>query len=1046
MMAMIRPMAQLAISDKGGPIESVDKIEMPTQDNDLLREKALESQDEVGPKVFAEPLDINLVAHEEGSWESLEGGLMLWRQRIYSPKAYSLNLAFTDFFLPPSAHLYLYDVNKTHVIGPIRQEDNDVHGQWWSPIIPFDEVVIELQIMPEDLPKLRMTLTKVNHDFSGFGAVLSGSCNLDVACGTEQGFDLVDKYRDQINSVGMYQLNGFEQCSGVLINNVRNDCTPYFLTAHHCEITPSNSASVVVYWNYQNSTCRLPGSSASGSRGDGSLSRFNSGSSLVATYGVSDFSLLLLDDPVDPDIGAYFAGWDWVNEEYDSAFCVHHPNTEEKRISIDYDSITPFADEFYFRVEDWDIGTTEGGSSGSPLFSKEGRIIGQLFGGQASCGNDLFDDYGMMNLSWEGGGTPQTRLRDWLDPDDTGVTSIDGRSCSDVLGVNGISMICALETTMDTLSVYINSGLENGVSLMTRNVPVNLKVSLEKDSIGLGDSSLVFIEMLPGLDVLRSDFEVVGTSEEGQVSIGLTVLAEFDLPDPPRLISPLDGAVDISLDVVLEWDGQSDEYLIEVSEDDGFVNIIQSIQVLNEERFNLFGLSGNTRYYWRATESNFCGRRTSEKYSFWTGSITCQSIMATDGLPILIGDNDPVTIESSLTVTAQGTISDVNIIGLRGRHTYIQDLVFRLRSPSGTTVNLIVNPCESENDFDLSLDDESEIINLDCPPNRQSTYRPLNPLSTFDGEQAAGTWTLIIEDEAALDGGSLDAWSLELCTVKNYFGESRVRLCLGNLSPVTLEGTISGDLQDPLEVRAFLADGTELPIDTDPIEVKKNEAFTLTIDQIDLLVDQEEFLVVISDSIQSDTSWIAVQTEPQPDKAFLQDPSDNSIDVSRKPEFRWASTSVGVQSQLRVYDDEGLMNVVIDTIIDGFEFIPNSNLAELTKYYWIVQTIDSCSSNISDVFSFTTELSTSTKETAMSAFSVYPNPTQNVIYIDREAEASSASYSIQIIDVLGQNVLTLRNQNEATKIDISHLESGFYFVRIVQGNKRRIVKIMVQDP
>ena len=33
----------------------------------------------------------------------------------------------------------------------------------------------------------------------------------------------------------------------------------------------------------------------------------------------------------------------------------------------------------------WELGVTEGGSSGSPLFDQNGRIIGQLFGGTATC-------------------------------------------------------------------------------------------------------------------------------------------------------------------------------------------------------------------------------------------------------------------------------------------------------------------------------------------------------------------------------------------------------------------------------------------------------------------------------------------------------------------------------------------------------------------------------------------------------------------------------------------------------------------------------------
>lgn len=69
-----------------------------------------------------------------------------------------------------------------------------------------------------------------------------------------------------------------------------------------------------------------------------------------------------------------------------------------------------------FRVIDWDEGTTEGGSSGSPLFNPNFRIIGQLQGGCAACGNHLADFYGRLPVSWLGGGISSSRLSNWLDP------------------------------------------------------------------------------------------------------------------------------------------------------------------------------------------------------------------------------------------------------------------------------------------------------------------------------------------------------------------------------------------------------------------------------------------------------------------------------------------------------------------------------------------------------------------------------------------------------------------------------------------------------
>jgi lysyl endopeptidase len=73
-------------------------------------------------------------------------------------------------------------------------------------------------------------------------------------------------------------------------------------------------------------------------------------------------------------------------------------------------------------------GVTEGGSSGSPLFSNDGYIVGQLTGGQASCANPNAPDYyGKFAVSWESNGTtPDRQLKPWLDPANTGVQTLRG--------------------------------------------------------------------------------------------------------------------------------------------------------------------------------------------------------------------------------------------------------------------------------------------------------------------------------------------------------------------------------------------------------------------------------------------------------------------------------------------------------------------------------------------------------------------------------------------------------------------------------------------
>jgi hypothetical protein len=397
------------------------------------------------PLRFAEPHAVQITPAAKGRWEQLDRRRVVWRTRIQSPGARSLNLGFTRYHMPPGGALYLYAPGYKDVVGPFTELDNEAHGELWTPLVLGDEVVVEVVVPIRYQGDVELALTRVNHGFRASGlagdtpppsaASASGSCNIDVVC--PQG----DAWREQIRSVGAYSRGGIDACTGALVNNTAEDRTPYFLTADHCGVTSSNDQTMVVYWNYENSTCRPPGSPASGGPGDGTRDQFNTGATVRARYGgggggpiaLADMSLVELDDPIDASYNVYYAGWSREDRTAPEATAIHHPGVEEKRISFEDDptTITGYLDASgggttHIRVADWDAGTTEPGSSGSPLFDENKRIVGFLSGGFAACGNNSADWYGRFFTAWDGGGTNASRLSNWLDPAGTGALTLDG--------------------------------------------------------------------------------------------------------------------------------------------------------------------------------------------------------------------------------------------------------------------------------------------------------------------------------------------------------------------------------------------------------------------------------------------------------------------------------------------------------------------------------------------------------------------------------------------------------------------------------------------
>ncbi|MBX9401984.1 proprotein convertase P-domain-containing protein [Lysobacter sp. BMK333-48F3] len=454
--ALAGPNQRPAAFDHAG-LTRIDRIgvrSMPAVDVAKLRaeDRQREARNEV-PR-FATALAVDIDTLNSGLWEDLDADTAVWRTRVESKDAQSLNFHFDRFRLPEGARMLIYPADQTPgaATGRVRSfsaADNNAFGELWTPVVLGDEAVIEVVVPKAKAGQLKLHLAKVNHDYVGFGKLArraaldavptatSGSCNIDVVCPEGNG------YRDIIRSVAAYSKQGTMWCTGSLVNNTANDKKMYFLTANHCGMTSASvNNSMVVYWNYQNSTCRAPGSAASGANGDGSLAQSQTGATLRATNAASDFTLLELSTAANPAYNLYWAGWDRRDQNYPSSIAIHHPNVADKRISFsdsasrltnyggaDYNPPTVANGSHLFVKWGVNRGVTEPGSSGSPLYSPDKRVIGQLHGGPSGCSvpqEQKADYYGRIFTSWTGGGSAATRLSDWLDTSGSGAQFVDG--------------------------------------------------------------------------------------------------------------------------------------------------------------------------------------------------------------------------------------------------------------------------------------------------------------------------------------------------------------------------------------------------------------------------------------------------------------------------------------------------------------------------------------------------------------------------------------------------------------------------------------------
>ena len=146
-----------------------------------------------------------------------------------------------------------------------------------------------------------------------------------------------------------------------------------------------------------------------------------------------------------------------------------------------------------------------------------------------------------------------------------------------------------------------------------------------------------------------------------------------------------------------------------------------------------------------------------------TGSASASPALA-------IPDNDPAGISTTLTVTDDFDITDLNV-DLDISHTWVGDVIVTIQSPAGTTAIVIDQPgvpastfgCSGD-DILASMDDEAtDPVEDECDagvPTINGSFIPNNPLSVFDGESTLGDWILTVSDNAGGDTGTINTWGI----------------------------------------------------------------------------------------------------------------------------------------------------------------------------------------------------------------------------------------------------------------------------------------------
>ncbi len=294
----------------------------------------------------------------------------------------------------------------------------------WSPVLEGETATMELHLKRGfDASQFVVQLETLSHliyvgadlgrkDIRDIGD--SGSCNIDVACVSNPSQALLDAAKATAKMI-FTDPTGTYLCTGTLLNSSAG--APYFYGAAHCIDTQAAASTLNTYWFFDAVTCN--------STAIPPYQLITGGATLLVTDPTMDVTLLQLNQS--PPNGAVRAAWNAsVIPTGATVVGIHHPRGDLKKFSqgtmrgyakgpAAYGSTPRFqAGKDSFINIQWFNGTTEGGSSGSGVFTYNSagyyELRGGLEGGAASCSNlSGLDRYSRMDLLF-------TRLAPYLQP------------------------------------------------------------------------------------------------------------------------------------------------------------------------------------------------------------------------------------------------------------------------------------------------------------------------------------------------------------------------------------------------------------------------------------------------------------------------------------------------------------------------------------------------------------------------------------------------------------------------------------------------------
>lgn len=424
--------------------------------------KGVDIQTDAGTALFRygvpERIDMDFI--QRASWREVGDGAVVGKLMVKSPGAKTLSMFLSSIVLAGDAKIFIYGMDGVHRGEYTASTLTGSKGNLQTAIVAGEEMVVEFQGSVSEKDGSAVQVESVVHGMVDFFKERAGQrdddCLVDVACSAG------DDWVDQTRAVVMFLNENGHGYTGVLLNNTSGDFTPYVHIANHCYDGNTDPDNWVFYFNYEKPNC---------GSGTAPMSQTVTGAQSIAHDYNGDFHLMELNQSPPLSYHAYYAGWDRTESTPTSGAFIGHPLTHEKKIGL-FSSVTTGYQSWSFKpmwFADIDLGGIEGGSSGSPMFNQNKRMVGHVMDGDVGCGEPRQVIGPKFSANW-GGGNASNELKDWLDPQSTNVAVLDG----------------AYPEIRVKVKMMLQGAYDSGSGLMRADLVASSYVPLTEPYTGLG--------------------------------------------------------------------------------------------------------------------------------------------------------------------------------------------------------------------------------------------------------------------------------------------------------------------------------------------------------------------------------------------------------------------------------------------------------------------------------------------------------------------------------------------------------------------------------